>query len=154
MRLKSPKIPTHYFEGWPIRRLMLQGGDFVALQYRHGGNPPDYKSEYDVANNVFRLSSTYKVRWQVHRDDWDHIEKMLEIYPEEGSIGRFRNLFVEDEQGNLKESDSSWDSSPPLLLMPGERVLLGDLATSRLFDVDLETGQATGRPVPPNSRLW
>ncbi len=154
MRLKSPKMPMHYFEGWPIQRLMLQDGDFLALQFRQGGNPPAYKNEYDVANNVYRLGSNFEMRWQVHRDDWNHIENMLALYPEEGSTGRFGSLHVEDINGILKVSDSSWDTSPPLLLMPGEKVVLRDLVTGRLFDVDLETGHATGRPVPPNSRLW
>ena len=144
----------HYFEGWPIQRLMLQDGDFLALQFRQGGNPPAYKSEYDVAHNVYRLGPKFERRWQISRDNWDHIEKMMVEFPEENLNRHFMTLFVEDDQGNLKVSDSSWDSSLPLLLMPGEKVVLGDSCAGCLFDVDLETGHATGRPVPPNSRIW
>lgn len=152
--MATAKEPQCYYEDFPIKRILLGNGDFIAMKYNHDGNQPEYKNEYDVANNVYRLGSNFEMRWQVHRDDWNHIERILFLRPERGSIGHFGSLHVEDINGILKVSDSSWDTSPPLLLMPGEKVVLRDRPTGRLFDVDLETGHATGRPVPPNSRIW
>ena len=152
--MATAKKPQCHYEGFPVKRIFLGDGDFITMRYNHDGNQPEYESEYDVANNVYRLGPNFERRWQISRDNWDHIEKMMADFPEENLNRHFMTLFVEDDQGNLKVSDSSWDSSLPLLLMPGEKVVLGDSCAGCLFDVDLETGHATGRPVPPNSRLW
>lgn len=56
------------FRGWPIKRLLLPGGDRIVLTFCWDGREPP-RSTDESNHNVYRLNPAGEVVWQVQRDD-------------------------------------------------------------------------------------
>ena len=60
--MATAKKPQCHYEGFPVKRIFLGDGDFIAMRYNHDGNQPEYESEYDVANNVYQSAFVIDAR--------------------------------------------------------------------------------------------
>lgn len=99
------------FRGWPIKRLLLPGGDRIVLTYcRDGREPP--RSTDESNHNVYRLNPAGEVVWQVQRDDRPHPSEVREnrippaISPGIGGTREpFMHIHLEHPDGRRVASD-------------------------------------------------
>ena len=59
------------FNGWPIKQLLLRGGDRIVLTFCWDGTEPN-RSIFEANHNIYRLDSQGNIIWQVQRDDSNH----------------------------------------------------------------------------------
>lgn len=144
------------FSGWRDRKLNLPNGDtIVCFFYR---NKSGMVSLYNENHNIFRLTPTGEVVWQVRRDDSimppDWWENMHRIAREQGLDGKrkpFTYLVLENPDGSRVTSDEQGDGRDIALWEPGSIIHL--YGSGNDYVLDPETGIAKNVETGPG-RPW
>jgi hypothetical protein len=82
--------------GWPIRQLLLPCGDRIVLTFCWDGTEPE-RTIHESNHNVFRLTPSGEVVWQVQRDDSNHPPdwwNALHRYARERGLDGAREPFI------------------------------------------------------------
>lgn len=148
------------FNGWPVRQLRLQDGDRIVCTFALDGSEP-YESLFEANHNVYRLTPTGEVVWQVRRDDsnrppdwWEQLHRLARVQGQDGAREPFMYIQLEKPDGTRTTSDRNGDGTSVEVWSPGSVIWLVGSAYQE-YILDPETGIA--RNVTPehlNERPW
>lgn len=149
------------FAGWRFRQLALpDGGKIVCFFFQPQGVSD--VSLHDINHNIFRLSPSGEVLWQVQRDDsihppgwWDKLHARARAKGLDGERWPFMYFTLELPDGTRKPSDHEADGTGIELWAPGIIIHLYGIGLD--YVLDPETGIAKNvesGPKIPGGRVW
>jgi hypothetical protein len=145
------------YNGWPIRQLRLPCGHRIICTFAKDGSEPR-ESIYESNHNVYRLSPTDEIVWQVRRDDsirppdwWETLHRLAREQGLDGKRKPFMYMVLEYPDGKRKTSDGHGDGTDIALWEPGCTIHL--YGSGNDYILDPETGIAKNVETGPG-RPW
>lgn len=138
----------------------MPDGERIVCTFALDGSEPN-ESLFEANHNVFRLTPTGEVIWQVRRDDsnrppdwWEQLHRLAREQGQDGAREPFMYIQLEKPDGTRITSDRNGDGTNIEMWSPGSVIwLVGSAYQEYILDPD--TGIAKNvTPVPLHERPW